>query len=120
MAACLNAWYNAGLQCPSLLAIKLNYYIRAYAYSNIIKLTHTYTYSHLSKIMMYFAHNAGPPSEPVDLLSESVSDGVLVFSWSPPWAPDGVNNLCCDQHHHQCGEELYHLQHQHHSHQIRY
>ena len=40
--------------------------------------------------MMYFAHNAGPPSEPVDLLSESVSDGVLVFSWSPPWAPDGV------------------------------
>ena len=32
----------------------------------------------------------GSPSEPGDLLSESVSDGVLVFSWSPPWAPDGV------------------------------
>ena len=33
---------------------------------------------------------SGPPSEPVDLSSESVSDqGVLVFSWSPPW-PDGV------------------------------
>ena len=32
----------------------------------------------------------GPPSEPGDLSSESVSDGVLVFSWSPPWAPDGV------------------------------
>ena len=32
----------------------------------------------------------GSPSEPGDLSSESVSDGVLVFSWSPPWAPDGV------------------------------
>ena len=32
----------------------------------------------------------GPPSEPGDLSSESVSDGVLVLSWSPPWAPDGV------------------------------
>ena len=32
----------------------------------------------------------GFPSEPSDLSSESVSDGVLVFSWSPPWAPDGV------------------------------
>ena len=34
----------------------------------------------------------GPPSEPGDLhvSSESVSDGVLVFTWSPPWAPDGV------------------------------
>ena len=34
--------------------------------------------------------HAGPPSEPGNLSSESVSDGVLVFSWSPPWAPDGV------------------------------
>ena len=33
---------------------------------------------------------SGSPSEPGDLSSESVSDGVLVFSWSPPWAPDGV------------------------------
>ena len=33
---------------------------------------------------------SGPPSEPGDLSSEPVSDGVLVFSWSPPWAPDGV------------------------------
>ena len=32
----------------------------------------------------------GPPSEPGDLSSESVSDGVLVLGWSPPWAPDGV------------------------------
>ena len=32
----------------------------------------------------------GPPSETGDLSSESVSDGVLVFSWSPPWALDGV------------------------------
>ena len=40
-------------------------------------------------ILCYLMHT-GPPSEPVDLSSESVSDGVLVFSWSPPWAPDGV------------------------------
>ena len=33
---------------------------------------------------------SGPPAEPGDLSSKSVSDGVLVFSWSPPWAPDGV------------------------------
>ena len=33
---------------------------------------------------------SGPPSEPGGLSSESVSDGELVFSWSPPWAPDGV------------------------------
>ena len=38
---------------------------------------------------VFFIH-ADPPSEPGGLLSESVSDGVLVFSWSPPWAPDGV------------------------------
>ena len=41
--------------------------------------------------MCYFYKSpSGPPSEPVDLSSESVSDGVLVFSWSPPWIPDGV------------------------------
>ena len=27
---------------------------------------------------------------PQSMSSESVSDGVLVFSWSSPWAPDGV------------------------------
>ena len=33
---------------------------------------------------------AGPPSEPVGLSSVRVSSGVLLLSWSPPWAPDGV------------------------------
>ena len=33
---------------------------------------------------------SGPPLEPGDLSSESVSDGGLVFSWSPPWAPEEV------------------------------
>ena len=33
----------------------------------------------------------GPPSEPVGLSSElSPAGSVLVLSWSPPWAPDGV------------------------------
>ena len=33
----------------------------------------------------------GPPSEPVGLSSElSPVAGILVLSWSPPWAPDGV------------------------------
>ena len=35
--------------------------------------------------------SAGPPSEAVGLSSElSPVAGVLVLSWSPPWAPDGV------------------------------
>ena len=33
---------------------------------------------------------AGPPSEPVGLSSELSAAGVLELSWSPPWAPDGV------------------------------
>ena len=35
---------------------------------------------------------SGPSSGPGDLhvSSEPVSDGVLVFSWSSPWATDGV------------------------------
>ena len=34
---------------------------------------------------------SGPPSEPVGLSTElSPVAGVLVLSWSPPWAPDGV------------------------------
>ena len=42
--------------------------------------------------MYYYSMSlsSGPPSEPGDLSSNSVSDGVLKFSWSPPWAPDGV------------------------------
>ena len=41
--------------------------------------------------MCYFYKSpSGPHSEPVDLSSESVSDGVQVFSLSPPWAPDRV------------------------------
>ena len=33
----------------------------------------------------------GPPSEPVGLSSElSPVAGELMLSWSPPWAPDGV------------------------------
>ena len=38
----------------------------------------------------FYKSPSGPPSEPVDLSSELVSDGVLVFSWVPPWVPDGV------------------------------
>ena len=32
----------------------------------------------------------GPPSEPVELAATPLSDGVLLLTWSPPWAPDGV------------------------------
>ena len=62
-------------------------------------LQHNFTYIvsehvHCSYFLIHVkfgtSRHTGPPSEPGDLSSGSVSDGVLVFSWSPPWAPDGV------------------------------
>ena len=45
----------------------------------------------VSSLACYMHFTAGPPSEPVGLSSElSPVAGVLVLSWSPPWAPDGV------------------------------
>ena len=48
------------------------------------------TYIFLFVCMHACLSHTGPPSEPRNLSSESVSDGVLVFSWFPPWAPNGV------------------------------
>ena len=41
-------------------------------------------------ILVSLVYHAGPPSKPDSLSSQLPSAGVLVLSWSPPWAPDGV------------------------------
>ena len=47
-------------------------------------------YVHIIFCLSVFLSHTGPPSEPWNLSSELVSDGVLVFRWSPPWVLDGV------------------------------
>ena len=46
----------------------------------------------MHKLYCYFCKLCltGPPSEPVQLAATQLSDGVILLSWSPPWAPDGV------------------------------